>query len=179
MSLKSTAINLTIVSTLLLSVTPALAVDSSPSAKGVEKKCETVIKRLDQRIDQYDKTKDTHLIKYKNTKDNFLALAERLDKKGYDTSKLRADGKTLDDKIATAAADYQSFIQKLEAAKQYPCQTSQGTFKKAMQDARTQLKVFHSDVKDIRNFFKTVIRPDLQAIRAQKQIKESTKSSNE
>lgn len=54
---------------------------------------------------------------------------------------------------------------------------SQGAFKTALQAARVQLQVFHSDVKDIRSFFKTVIRPDLQALREQKQMKEGTRFS--
>lgn len=181
---KSTAISLTIASTLFLSVTPALAVDlpagrqvGSPSGKSVEKRCEAAIRIIDKRIEQYNKTKDAHLMKYKNMKEHFLALADRLDKKGLDTSKLRADGKTLDNMIAKAASDYAAFIQKLTDAKQFPCGTSQGAFKNAMEQARAQLKVFHSDVKDIRSFFKTVIRPDLQALRAQNKAKEGTGSA--
>ncbi len=178
LNFKNTAISLTIVSSLLFSVTPALAQSASPSAKGMEKRCEVIVKNIDQRIDQYSKTKDAHLMKYKNMKEHFLALADRLDKKGLDTSKLRADGKTLDDKIAKAASDYQAFIQKLTDAKKFPCGTSQGAFKTAMEAARAQLKIFHQNVQDIRSFFKTVIKVDLQALRAQnKQMKEGTNSA--
>lgn len=180
MNVKSAAISLTLVSSLLFSVTPVLAVDGSPSAKSVEKRCEATSRIIDQRIDQYNKTKEAHLMKYKNMQEHFLAMADRLDKKGLDTTKLRADGKILDEKIQKASSDYQAFIQKLEDAKAFPCGTSGGAFKTAMEAARAQLKVFHLDVAEIRSFFKTVIRPDLQALRTEKkEMKEGTKSSNE
>lgn len=161
----------------LLFASSALAVESTKSATSL-KKCDATTQRIDKRIEQYNKNKDTHLMKYKNMQERFLTLADRLDKKGYNTTQLRTDGKTLDAKIKKSTDDYASFITKLEATKQYTCGASQGQFKTSLEAARAQLKIFRSDVQDVRSFYKLTVKTDLQALKNQKVKASSSPKAN-
>lgn len=151
--------------------TPAFAAprDKVPTLieKRKEARCEGVIRRIDNRIAAYNNNKDRHLNEYRKVKERALALADRLDGRGYDTSKIRADAQTLNVKIVKAAQDYDSFIAKLEEAKAQDCGDAQGIFRKTMGQSREFLKTFRASVADIRTFIRTVLHPDIKALRSQ------------
>lgn len=135
--------------------------------RGEEKLCASVNNRIDNRISAYNNNKEKHLIAYKNIKERAAHLADRLDKKGYNTTKLRADGQTLNDKITKAAADYTNFITKLAQAKTQDCGNAQGVFRTTVKEALAILVTFRADVADIRVFIRTVLHPDIRALKSQ------------
>jgi hypothetical protein len=156
---------------LLNLATPAFAQSMAPSPSlrpKVAEGCQAMTQRIETAIARFNNNKDGHTRRYLAVADHLKNLNEKLKAKGYDTSKPEADYKVLNEKILKASQDYQMFITKLEATKQYACGQSQGQFKTALQDAKAQLKVYREDVADIRNYYQTVVRPDVKALRDQK-----------
>ena len=133
-----------------------------------ENRCEIVTERVDKRITTFEEHKDKHIAQYQKLTDKVKEMVKRLKEKGYDTTKLEEDLKILDAKNKQVAADYEEFIQKLKAARELACGNSQGQFVEAMKTAREQLKKVHEEVKEIRTYFKEVIKEDIKDLRDQK-----------
>ena len=57
--------------------------------------CEAINKRIDARINNYNNRKDLHIAKNQRNVARWRELANRLEAKGYDVSKLRTDLTTL------------------------------------------------------------------------------------
>jgi hypothetical protein len=140
----------------------------------VEKKitavCEAVNKRIDARINNYNERKDLHIKKNQVNVVRWGELATRLEAKGYDVTKLRADLKKLDGMLTTAAAEYSSFVAKLETTKDYDCGETKGMFKQSLENSKADLATFRTQAKTISDFIKNIIMPDLKALRTQKLI---------
>lgn len=140
----------------------------------VEKKitavCEAVNKRIDARINNYNQRKDLHIAKNQRNVVRWTELANRLEAKGYDVTKLRADLKTLDGMLTAAATDYADFISKIETTKSYDCGESKGMFKESLSSSKAELAGFRAKAKTIADFIKNTIMPDLKSLRAQKPI---------
>lgn len=168
--IKRAVIVVTVSSALLMTFAMPVLAENTPSTGGarLQQRCTQATQRIETTVARYNNNKDKHVQQYKDLAARLSALGEKLIAKGYDISKLQADGKILNDKIAKFASDYADVISKLEATKQYACGTSQGAFKQALKTAQDQLKIVKADSVDIRNYYQTVIRPDVQAIRAQK-----------
>jgi len=132
--------------------------------------CGAVNKRIDAKINNYNERKDLHIAKNQRNVSRWKELADRLEKKGYDVTKLRTDLKTLEIMLTTAAANYSTFISKLETSKNYDCGESKGKFKEMLEGSKVKLSTFRTEAKSIADFIKNTIMPDLKAIRAQKPI---------
>lgn len=129
-------------------------------------------KRIQERISlviaRFNNNKDRHIAAYKATKEQVAAIVNALAAQGYDVSKLSQDLKTWDAMIVKFATDFANFINKLTATQQYIPFESQGQFKAALEVARAQLRVVRADDLDIRTFYQTTIRPDVQDLKSQK-----------
>lgn len=132
--------------------------------------CEAVNKRIDARINNYNERKDLHIKKNQANVVRWGELATRLEAKGYDVTKLRADLKTLDGMLTTAATNYTNFVSKLETTKDYDCGESKGMFKESLAESKTVLATFRTQAKAISDFIKNTIMPDLKALHSQKPI---------
>ena len=133
----------------------------------VERRCDLVNARIDARIRHFNLRKDNILARQKRIKERVLAFINRLERKGYDVSRVRGDLETLGGMVQTADSDYAVFIRELEEAKQFDCGDSQGAFIKALGEARAALAKFRTDVKNIWDFIQNTLRPDLKALREQ------------
>lgn len=174
--IKKIAVIVTAGSALLMAAAMPVLAENAPASSGarLQERCTLVTQRIETTVARYNNNKDKHIQQYKNLAARLSALGEKLRAKGYDTSKLQADSKVLNDKITKLSQDYADFTSKLEATKQYACGSSQGAFKQALKTAQDQLKVVKADSVDIRNYYQTVIKPDIQAIRAQKPTPSTT-----
>lgn len=132
------------------------------------KRCEKVNSNIDKRVGEFNANKNVRIAHYQNIKTKFLAIADRLDKKGFDTTKLRADAAALDEKVKKLGSDYAAFIAKLTESKQYECGKSQGQFKTALEQSKDLRQVVFSDGKEIGEYVRTVLWADVQAFKAQK-----------
>lgn len=136
--------------------------------KLTEQKCAMIQQRMETRTSRFDNNKERHMSVYKNLKDRIGKFIARAEEKGYDTTKPKADLKVLDEKINKFAKDYAAHVAKLKETKTLACGHSEGEFRSTLLDARELLKVAHQDAADIRNYYQTVIRPDIRALRDQK-----------
>jgi hypothetical protein len=132
--------------------------------------CEAVNKRIDARINNYNERKELHIKKNQANVVRWGELATRLEAKGYDVTKLRADLKTLDGMLTAAATNYASFVSKLETTKDYDCGESKGMFKQSLESSKAELATFRTQARTITDFIKNTIMADLKALRAQKPI---------
>ncbi len=137
-----------------------------------EARCTIAEERINLRIDRFSSLRQDHVKLYQAIVERLKTLADKLDKEGYDTAKIRADYKVLNDKIAKRATDYATFISKLEATKQYACGESEGKFVDALKDSRSYMEIVQKDTQDIREYYKNTIRADIKELRAQKTNKE-------
>jgi len=129
-------------------------------------------KRIQERIglviSRFNALKERHIATYQRIKARVQQIVTTLSARGYDTSRLAQDLQTFDSKVVKAGQDYVTFIGYMTTAQQYAPYESQGQFLAAIQSARQQLRVFRSDLLDARNYYWTVIRPDVVALKAQK-----------
>jgi len=149
---------------LLLSSTSVVA-QTKPWEERKEQWQERIKERIELVISRFDNNKERHIAVYNAAKDRLKQIADELEARGYDVSKVRADFQTLDSMIVKFAQDYASFIDQLRAAEQYEPGT-QG-FKGVIEAARSKLKTVRDDALDIRHYWQTVVRPDLKSLRDQ------------
>ncbi|MBU4240369.1 MAG: hypothetical protein KKE43_02595, partial [Actinobacteria bacterium] len=128
---------------------------------------DTVQKRIELIITRFNNNKDRHIETYKRVKTRLEEIADALEAEGYDVTKIRQDYQTLDSKIVKAATDYAAFIKKLEEAAELAPGAGGGQFAQVLGEARSLLRVFREDILDIRHFYQTVIRKDLEDLKGQ------------
>jgi len=87
---------------------------------------------------------------------------------GYDVDEVKNDLKTLNDKIDNFTADYNKYIDKLNAIRDIDCDNTETDLKNAVTSAKAALKQVKNDVGDIRNYYWTVLRPDIMDLKKQK-----------
>lgn len=133
----------------------------------IERRCDRVNNRIDVRISHYKSNFDrveAHMTRVTERTNEFV---NRLESKGYNVSKVRADLSTLEEMRNTRRSLYTAFISELEQTKQFDCGDSEGAFKTALTEARTALAKWRDQVKTNREFIRNTLRPDLQALRGQ------------
>lgn len=131
--------------------------------------CSALEKRIDNKLDYYYRMHDTWHNRYQKHKDNLLAFLDRLDARGYDTSHAREDADYLEETMIKKTDDDLDVLRtKLEATQNYNCGSSEGQFKAAALAANDQLLVVHKDGLDIKQYWLSIIRPDIEAVKAQK-----------
>jgi hypothetical protein len=147
------------------------------SQPGVDERSKRIQERIALIIARFNELKDRHVAVYERIKEQVRKIIATLLAKGYDTGKLAQDLQSLDAMVVKAGQDYATFIEKLTAAQQYVPLESQGQFLTAIEDNRAQLRLFRSDLLDARNFYWTVIRPDINALKSQKPATQSAPST--
>lgn len=130
-----------------------------------EKWCEQTGVRINTRINRYENNQAMYQKVYSNMKTRLDRLVVKLKEKGADTTQFEADLKTLAEKIAKLDSDYATFIAALKETTTSTCGQSDGEFKKQLSEARSVIPTIKADRQDIKNFFQTTIKKDLQAIR--------------
>lgn len=133
----------------------------------IDERCKLVNTNIDTKTERFDNNKNRHQAEYAHMQERITRIITQLKVKGLNTAKLEADLTTLNTKIDKFATDYAAYIAKLKDTKNYVCGHSDGEFRSALQGARTSILPVRQDVADIRNFYQTVIRPDIQALRQQ------------
>jgi hypothetical protein len=157
----------------------ATAASSTKPVRGAIKLCANIEAKIQIKISSFDANKARQLNAYLNMKDRLVALNGKLVARGLDTSDLQADLVTLDGKINKFAADYKAYIDSLRATKNYACGQSQGQFVAKLKEAKTLLLEVHKDVLDIRSFYVSTIKPDLQEIKKQISAQKSNRDADD
>jgi hypothetical protein len=133
-----------------------------------QERCNLVTSRIELLTTRYGNNKQRHVNAYINAKDRITNLVNKLESKGYDVSKLKADLIVWEEKTQKFGTDYQEFINILNESKTYICGQSNGDFLASLAKARQQLLIIRQDVLDIRLYYQETIRADIQALKSQK-----------
>lgn len=134
----------------------------------LERRCDIVTSRIDARINRYKEHNDDVEARMSRITERTNDFISRLESKGYDVSTVRTDLQTLEEMRNTRRSLYTAFISELEQTKQFDCGSSEGAFKTALGEGRTALILWRDQIKANREFIRTTLRPDLQALKEQK-----------
>jgi hypothetical protein len=128
-------------------------------------RCKNIEEKIATRVGRYENNGQMIQSVYGNMQARLARLLERLNTAGADTTKLTADLATLNIKIEKLKADQATFMATLKDSQTFVCGKSEGEFKGKLDEARKVPELLKQDRQDIRNFFQTTIRVDLQEIR--------------
>jgi septal ring factor EnvC (AmiA/AmiB activator) len=130
-----------------------------------EGRCNIINNRIGARISRYEKHYKDVEARMDRISKRIGEFINRLESKGYDVSKVRSDLSTLEGMRTTQRNLYAAFISELKEAKQYDCGDSGGAFKNALAESRAALVKWRDQIRANREFVRTTLRPDLQALR--------------
>lgn len=129
--------------------------------------CRRAETRIGLRIDTLTGVRTRRVAAYQKGVDQYKALVDSLDAKGYDTTKLKADLKTWNEKILAFGAAFTDHLDALKNTQNYSCGNSNGAFIDSLEDARSKLGTVRADAVAARSYWFDTIRPDLLAIKNQ------------
>ncbi len=129
-------------------------------------KCKSIESKIASRVNRYENNGQMLQKVYGNMKTRLDRLAARLKSAGADTTKLDADLKELYAKIDKMYADQAASMTTLKETQTFVCGKSEGEFKGKLEQARKVPAIIKQDRDDIKTFFQTTIKADLQAIRS-------------
>ncbi|MFA5047643.1 MAG: hypothetical protein WC516_01235 [Patescibacteria group bacterium] len=146
----------------------------STSSTAAER-CSIIQSRLETRIASYEVNKEKYLKIYFDLKNRLINIQSNLENRGLDTSDIKFDLVTLDQKISKFSLDYQTYAAKLKEAGTFVCGKSQGQFLGKIREARVLLLNVKKDALDIKSFYLSAIKTDLGKLKTQ--IKQQSSSS--
>jgi chromosome segregation ATPase len=130
--------------------------------------CEKIQNKMSEKDNLFQEKKGSHLEAYNNLQDRLSTLISRLESKGHDTAQLEQDIEKLNDKINKFSDDYDVYKDRASEAKGYVCDKTKAEFKSKLAEVKTALKTLKADAQDIKNFYLTVIKPDIKILKNQK-----------
>ncbi len=132
-----------------------------------EKICTATQNKVGERWQKYY---DARMNRVENLGKSVVALQNRVDyfkNKGLSTTELESDITTLQNLVDEYKTAYMAFLDALEGAKTLPCANYQGGFLPKLKLAKDEWVKVRSASQVVKDFYKSDIKPDLQALRAQ------------
>ena len=130
--------------------------------------CEKRQGKIEEKIAKFEGNKVKHMEAYNNLQDRLEKLSDKLSAKGYNITILDADISVLEGKITQFETDFKAALTKMEEAKDYVCNNHTAVENKnEMKAARDLIKKVRQDSVEIRNYYKSTIRPYIVAIKKQ------------
>jgi hypothetical protein len=127
------------------------------------KRCTMAKGRITNMTDTMRAVSERRATVYANMREKAVARVAVLKQKGYDTKKLEADLKTVNNQVEEYRAKATSLYAALAKAQDVACSDSEGDFKSALADARSQLKEVREAAQTIHKTFRTSVIPDIKA----------------
>ncbi|HBR71905.1 MAG TPA: hypothetical protein DEA27_03860, partial [Candidatus Moranbacteria bacterium] len=134
--------------------------------KMAEEKCKNIEKKVATRANRYENNAQMTNKVYGNMKTRLDRLTSQLKSAGADTTQLEKDLVTLYAKIEKLKTDQAAYIATIKESQVSACGKTEGEFKTKITEARKVPELVKTARADIKNFFQTTIKADLQAIRA-------------
>ncbi|MDO8513057.1 MAG: hypothetical protein Q7S37_00960 [bacterium] len=181
----STALAITLsteLSTEDASVTPQSSNTDSPPAADItaqqalirEKKaaltaerCAIVEEKVQLQITRFESNLGRRHAFFQRFANRLEKLITKLKASGYDTTKLEADLVILREKITKYYNDKTAYIVLLKQSRLYTCGKSEGEFRSKLLEAKEALNTARLSNLDVKNYYQTVIRPDIKALKNQ------------
>ncbi|MEI6533677.1 MAG: hypothetical protein WCO06_07640, partial [Candidatus Roizmanbacteria bacterium] len=129
--------------------------------------CKKVSENVTQRIIKFNGNKDNNINSYTELRKKVANEIVKLSVKGKDVTKLKADLVIFDQKIKQYTSDYSAFIVTLKGTQKETCGDATGVYKTKTEEARKALETARNSGVEARNFFLTIIKPQLVAFRAE------------
>ncbi|KKQ53525.1 MAG: hypothetical protein US70_C0002G0013 [Parcubacteria group bacterium GW2011_GWD2_38_11] len=146
--------------------------------KMAEEKCKSIESKIATRVGRYQNNGQMLEKVYGNMQARLARLLTKLKTAGAETAKLETDLAELNVKINKLKADQATFMTTLADSQAFVCGKSEGEFKNKLEQARKVPEIIKQDRQEIKNFFQTTIKTDLQAIRKQlAEQKETTEAT--
>jgi hypothetical protein len=137
------------------------------AVSGAIERCPMIESRIQIKVGDFDNNKIRHMEAYANMRERLAKVDTKLVEKSIDTSELKSYLVVLDSKIKKFASDYAAYIGSLKESQVAVCGKSRGQFLAELKKAKTALKVVHQDALDIRSYYVSTIKPELQELRRQ------------
>ena len=132
-------------------------------------RCDKAKPNVEAKLDKLEKKRDKHQTAYQNMISRLETLLDKLEARGYSIGDIKAELTVLKDKVKTFGEDYQKFFDLMGEVKAEACGDQTDTEVKAkLKEARDTLKLVRQDAKAIRDYYFSVIRPDIKALKNQK-----------
>ena len=148
----------------------AVAQQTSPTAPAGNKNAGARIEQAKQRIataiERAGQVKDKALKLVKNGEARLNKAIATLKAQGKDVSKLAQYKGVIASKLKTAQSDYNALISKLKEAEGLVSATTVVQLKAAVNEARVLRGRVRTDVQEIRQYTRTVVRPAIKAMMA-------------
>ncbi len=127
-------------------------------------KCAAIALKISGHISTIDSWTGSNLASFKTIEGNIKAGLPALQASGKDVVQITADLATLNNKVATLVADKGTLEDKLKTAQSLRCGSSKGQFASAVKDAQVEQETVNADKKDVTDFLKGTIKPEVQAL---------------
>ena len=146
----------------------ALGQQTSPTAptgnKNAGARIEQVKQRLANAIEKAGKIKDKALKQAKAGEDRLDKAISTLKGQGKDVSKLVQYKEVLASGLKTVESDYNTLVSKLKEAESLASATTPVQLKAALKEAKQLRGRVKTDVKEIRKYTRTVVRPEIRKL---------------
>lgn len=140
--------------------------DSNRKFRAFGNSCEVVTNRIDKKIAHFDAKSTKYQTVYANTQTKLNELVDKYQTAGLNTANLQADLATLKTKTDKFLADRVLYRAELVALQSVDCEDPEA-FRAQLVETRSMQSTLRSDIKDIKRFFKTDVKPELKSLRAE------------
>lgn len=130
-------------------------------------RCQIIESKIQIKAVNFDNNKMRHLDIYNQVKNKVTEIVEVLKNAGGDVASLTAHLATFDQKIQKFSSDYATYIQALKNTQAEACGKSEGEFRNSWRQVKTSLSQVHKDAVELRTFYATVLKPEINRVRAQ------------
>lgn len=123
--------------------------------------------RIDRAVEKLEQFKEKRLASFEEVRDKLEKAIDSFADKGLDVSALEDHIAELESKVEGAAGACDKVIGQLEDTKGLAKPETAAEFKSALKSAMAGAKAVRKDIKELRSYMNTVIRKDIQKLRAQ------------
>ncbi len=145
----------------------AFAANGDKSQKLTSSVCSFITTRMRNKATTTQTAKNKHLQAYLNMKARVQKVIDKYQAEGYDVSALVTDLDTFDSLLAKFQSDYQVYKLDISALGGNICANSRDEIKTQLNSTREGLQILHTDIESLNSQWKTKLKADLQALKAQ------------
>lgn len=142
----------------------AIAAISPTLQTRINLNCAAFQSRINLTITRYDTTFTQNVAAYNAAVNTVNSIIAQMSAAGRDVAKLQADLATWQGMITKYQTDNTAFINALRPAQTTQCGSGSSAFAQAIIAARPLLVTLRTDSLNIKNFYLTTIKPDIQAL---------------
>jgi hypothetical protein len=145
-------------------------------SRSVER-CEKIQENIAKQAERSKRLEGAHRQQYERLIARVGSLVTRAQEAGFDTADLEAKAAALQLKVDKFNLDKQTYLNSLRQTQTFTCDKTEDEFRASLRNSREDMKLLHSDVRDIHNFVQNELKPAVRSLR--KELAPSPSSSPE